>query len=50
MDSLDLFRNMQIDSNGTREENIAGVEKILGESSLWNGVVVGQETESFFIL
>ncbi|KAK7704572.1 hypothetical protein SLS64_008336 [Diaporthe eres] len=41
---------IQIDSNGTREENIAGVEKILGESSLWNDVVVGQQTESFFIL
>ncbi|KAI7784777.1 adenylate kinase [Diaporthe eres] len=41
---------LEIDSNGTREENIAAVEKILGESSLWNGVVVGQETESFFML
>lgn len=42
--------NIQIDNNGTREENIAGVEKILGESALWNRVVVVQETESFFIL
>ncbi|KAG6365875.1 hypothetical protein INS49_000051 [Diaporthe citri] len=41
---------VDIDNNGTREENIEGVEKILGESALWKGAVEGQEPESFFIL
>ncbi|KXH41581.1 adenylate kinase [Colletotrichum salicis] len=40
---------VDIDNNGTKEENIAGVEKELGDNALWNRVV-GQATESVFLV
>lgn len=44
-----LLTSSQIDSNGTKEENIAGVEKTLRDSALWNRVV-SQGTESVFLV
>ncbi|KAH8764134.1 adenylate kinase 1 ATP binding protein [Diaporthe sp. PMI_573] len=41
---------IQIDNNGPKEDSLDKVEKALGESSLWDGVVARQETESSFIL
>ncbi|KAG7046505.1 adenylate kinase [Colletotrichum scovillei] len=40
---------VDIDSNGIKEENIAGVERTLGDSALWNRVI-GQGTESVFLV
>ncbi|KAK1672156.1 adenylate kinase [Colletotrichum godetiae] len=40
---------VDIDNNGTKEENIAVVEKTLGDNALWNRVV-GQATESVFLV
>ncbi|KAF6809782.1 adenylate kinase [Colletotrichum sojae] len=43
-------RLIDIDDNGTKEENIARVEKTLGESALWNSAVVDQDIKSCFII
>ncbi|KAL2876850.1 hypothetical protein SGCOL_007873 [Colletotrichum sp. CLE4] len=40
---------VDIDNNGTKEENIAVVEKTLRDNALWNRVV-GQATESVFLV
>ncbi|KAG8167023.1 hypothetical protein KVR01_002712 [Diaporthe batatas] len=41
---------IDIDNNGPREESLALAEKTLGASSLWNGVILRQETGSLSIL
>lgn len=50
MEYLKLLRNFQIDNNGPAEKIIAEIEKTLGESSLWGGAIIRQDTESFLIL
>ncbi|KAF6833487.1 adenylate kinase, partial [Colletotrichum plurivorum] len=41
---------IEIDNNGTKEENIATVEKALRKSALWNSAVVDQDIKSCFII
>ncbi|KAJ0164189.1 adenylate kinase [Colletotrichum tanaceti] len=41
---------VEIDNNGTKEENIAGLEETLRGSALWTRVVVNQYTKSTFIV
>lgn len=41
---MKLLMTFQIDNNGPREESIALAEKKIEESSLWDGVIVRQET------
>ncbi|KAF9871591.1 adenylate kinase [Colletotrichum karsti] len=41
---------VEIDNNGTKEENIEGLRKTLGESLLWSSAVVDQEMKSSFIV
>lgn len=47
---LEITNKLQIDNNGPKEDNLDKVEKALGESSLWDGLVARQDTESSFIL
>ncbi|PSR84135.1 adenylate kinase [Coniella lustricola] len=41
---------IDVDNNGTVEENIAGLKRKLSESSLWSHAVMDQEMRSFFLL
>ncbi|KAH8761621.1 adenylate kinase [Diaporthe sp. PMI_573] len=41
---------IEVDSNGTGEENIALLKKTLGDSVLWSHAVVDQEIRSCFIV
>ncbi|KAK2729778.1 adenylate kinase [Colletotrichum kahawae] len=41
---------VEVDNNGSKEQNIVGVEKTLGASALWESAVVDHEMKSCFVV